>query len=306
MRWTPDRLPDLTGKTFAITGGNGGLGLEAAKILTAKGARVVITARSEAKAEGALAEIREATPDADVAWVQLDLADADSVAAAADALLQACPRLDAIINNAGVMQPPLRRTAEGFELQMATNHIGHFRLNARLLGRLEESGGRIVPVSSIGHRMGTINFDDLMSESSYDPLAAYAQSKLANLLYAFELQRRLAERGSSVAAIPCHPGYSATNLQSAGVGMDGGSGFFRGFYKITNAVLAQSATHGAWPLVLAAADPTAEPGAYYGPTGIGQTRGPVGKSFVAKVARDTDVARKLWEVTEELAGPFFA
>ena len=161
MRWTPDRLPDLTGKTYAITGGNGGLGLEAAKILTAKGARVVITARSEAKAEGALAEIREATPDADVAWVQLDLADADSVAAAADALLQACPRLDAIINNAGVMQPPLRRTAEGFELQMATNHIGHFRLNARLLGRLEESGGRIVPVSSIGHRMGTINFDDL-------------------------------------------------------------------------------------------------------------------------------------------------
>lgn len=305
MNWTPATLPDLTGKTFAITGGNSGIGLEAAKILAAKGGRVIITARSEAKARGALQTIRGAAPGADVDFVLLDLADVDSIRAAATALRDKCDRLDAVINNAGVMQTPEIRTPEGFELQLATNHIGHFRLNALLYPLLEKSGGRIVPVTSIAHRFGKIAFDDLMFENGYDPMVAYGQSKLANILYAFELKRRLGERGSAVVSIPCHPGYAATNLQSAGVGMDGGSSMWRRLYKFTNAVMAQSAERGAYPLVLAAAAPEAEAGAYYGPTRFGDTRGPVGKSTVADGAKDEDVARRLWETTEELVGPFF-
>jgi len=305
MGWTPERLPNLAGKTYAITGGNGGLGLEAAKILAGKGARVVITARSEDKATAALEAIRAEAPSADVDFVLLDLADPESIESAAVALRAACPTLDALINNAGVMQPPLIRTKEGFELQIGTNHFGHFRLNALLLDHLEASNGRIVPVSSVAHKYGSIALDDLNSEKGYDATVAYSQSKLANLMYSFELQRRLEARGSTVTSIACHPGYAATNLQSAGVGMDGGSAFFRGLYKVTNAVMAQSATLGAYPLVLAAADPDAKPGAYYGPTKWGQARGPVGECFVADVAKDETVAKQLWEKTEALAGPFF-
>lgn len=305
MNWNPDSLPDLSGKIFAITGGNSGLGLEAAKILVTKGARVLITARSDTKARGAVETISNATPDADVGFVLLDLTDPESITAAAAAIIETCPRLDACINNGGVMQTPEVRTAERFELQFSTNHLGHFRLNRLLLPRLEESAGRIVPVSSVAHRFGTIALDDLNSEESYDPTRAYSQSKLANIMYGFELQRRLAERGSSVVSIPCHPGYAATNLQSAGVGMEGGSAFFRVLYKISNAVAAQPAEKGAWPLVLAAAAPNAEAGAYYGPTGLGGTRGKVGKSVVAARARDQTVAKGLWEKTEELVGPFF-
>jgi NAD(P)-dependent dehydrogenase (short-subunit alcohol dehydrogenase family) len=203
------------------------------------------------------------------------------------------------------MQTPEIRTSEGFELQLATNHLGHFRLNSLLFPLLESCSGRIVPVSSIAHRFGKIDFDDLMFTKGYDPMVAYGQSKLANIMYGFELQRRLSARGSSVVSIPCHPGYAATNLQTAGVGMDGGSTMWRWLYKVTNVLLAQSAERGSYPLVLAAADPRAEPGAYYGPTRFGDARGAVGKSFVSDTAKDEEVARKLWEKTEQLVGPFF-
>jgi len=306
LNWTPAQLPDLSGKTYVITGGNGGIGLEAAKILTSKGGRVVITARSAAKGEEALGAIRATSPQANVDFVLLDLAEPASVAAAARALHEKCPRIDALINNAGVMQTPEIRTSEGFELQLATNHLGHFRLNAQMMDVLEASGGRIVPVSSVAHKFGKIVLDDLQSRRQYSPSAAYGQSKLANLLYAFELQRRLAARKSRVSAIPCHPGYAATNLQSAGVGMKGGSALFRWVYKLSNALLAQSAERGAYPLALAAADPEARPGVYYGPTALGDSRGPVGESTVATVATDEVLARQLWEKTEESVGPFFA
>jgi NAD(P)-dependent dehydrogenase (short-subunit alcohol dehydrogenase family) len=307
MGWTPDRLPNLSGKTYAITGGNIGLGFEATKLLCSKGAKVVFTSRSEERGREAVAKIKATIPAAEVAFVVLDLADPTSIAKAAKALEEKCPRLDAVINNAGVMQPPEQRTVEGFELQMGTNHLGHFRLNALLLPHLEKSGGRIVPVSSIAHRMGQIELEDLNFKTrTYDPMAAYAQSKLANLMYGFELQRRLAAKGSRVTAISCHPGYAATNLQTAGVSMAGGSAFWAAIYKVTNALMAQTAEHGAYPLVLAAADPTAEPGAYYGPTAFQQTRGPVGKSFVDPRAKDERVAKALWEKTEGLVGPFFS
>lgn len=305
MGWTPAELPDLRGKTYAITGGNSGLGLEAAKILAGKGAKVVITSRTEANANAALQEIRAEVSGADVDFVLLDLADPASIQACAASLHTKCTQLDAILNNAGVMQPPLKRTVDGFELQLGTNHFGHFRLNAALFDLLEASGGRIVVVASIAHKFGKIDFDDLNAEKSYDPTVRYSQSKLANLLYAFELQRRLTARGSKVTCIACHPGYAATNLQTAGVAMDGGSTFFKLIYKVTNAFVAQSANQGAFPLALAAADPTAEPGGYYGPTGLGEARGPVGKAKITKVAQDEAVASRLWDTTESLIGPFF-
>lgn len=307
MGWTPDQLPDLSGKTYAITGGNSGLGLEAAAILSGKGARVVITSRKENKAVAALDEIRSRVPDADVDWVQLDLADLSSVEAAAAAIRDKCPQLDALINNAGVMQTPELRTQQGFELQIGTNHLGHFRLNALLFDHLEAQGARLVAVSSVAHKFGSIRVDDLNFESGrYDPSVSYCQSKLANLMYTLELQRRLDERGSSVASIGCHPGYAATNLQSAGVGLDGGSWFLRTFYKLTNAVVAQSAEQGAYPLVLAAAWPEAKAGGYYGPTWFGDSRGPVGESSVARKARDPGVGAKLWEISEGLVGTYFS
>ena len=305
MTWTPASIPDQHGKTFVITGGNGGLGAQAALLLARKRGRVVITSRDAAKAQATLDLVRREVPDADLDFVLLDLADPASVEAAAKEIRARCPRIDALINNAGVMQTPETRTSEGFELQFATNHLGHFRLSSRLFDIVDASGGRIVPVSSIVHKYGRIALDDLQATKGYDPTTAYSQSKLANLLFAFELQRRLVARGSKASSIPCHPGYAATNLQSAGVGMEGGSTFFRWIYKVTNAVLAQSAEAGSWPLVLAAADPAARPGAYYGPTGIAQMGGPVGESYVAPVGLDEDVARKLWDATEALVGPFF-
>ncbi len=306
VAWTPARLPSLEGRTFLITGGNGGLGRAAATLLAARGARVVITARSAAKADDALRQIRAAAPGASVSWQPLDLARLESVAAAAAALSTTLDRLDAVINNAGVMQTPPRRTADGFELQLGTNHLGHFRLNSLLMGILEKSAGRIVAVSSVAHRLGRIHLDDLQLDRGYGPTKAYAQSKLANLLYAVELQRRLAARSSAVTALACHPGYADTNLQSAGVGMAGGSRLLRWGYRLSNALLAQSAERGAWPLVLAAADPAAEPGAYYGPTETFDTRGAVGRSTVARHAQDAAVAARLFDASEALVGPFFS
>lgn len=305
MSWTPERLPDLSGKTFVITGGNSGLGLEATKTLCGTGAEVVFTSRRAERALTAIESVRSAVTDAAVDFVVLDLSVSSSVEAAAAAILERCERIDALINNAGIMQPPLSRTEEGWELQIATNHLGHFRLASLLFPRIEASGGRVVPVSSIAHKLGTIDFDDLQSERSYNSTVRYSQSKLANLLFGFELHRRLLARDSAASSISCHPGYAATNLQSTGLGMEGGSSFFRFMYKITNAVMAQTATEGAYPLVLAAADPAAKPGGYYGPTGFQQLRGPVGESFVASRAKDESVASRLWDVSESLVGSFF-
>lgn len=306
MPWTPKHLPDLRGKTYVITGGNSGLGLAAAKILAGKGGRVVITARSAAKAEAALSDLRVTVSGAEADYVLLDLSEPGSIMAASDALHAKCPCIDAFINNAGVMQTPEIRTSEGFELQLATNHLGHFRLNAKMMDVLEASDGRIVPVSSLVHLMANIEIDDLQSRRAYNPSRAYGQSKLANLLYAFELQRRLERQGSRVSVYPCHPGYAATNLQSSGVSLDGGGAAWRLFYAISNVLAAQTPEQGAYALVLAAADPQARAGVYYGPTRLWQSRGPVGESRVAAKARDEVLARKLWEKTEEFVGPFFA
>jgi len=307
MSWTPDALPALTGKTYVITGGNSGLGLESMRILASKGARVVFTARSQKNADGAIEDIRRTVAGADVEPVILDLASLASIDAGAEQILAKCPRIDALVNNAGVMQTPSSRTADGFELQLGTNHLGHFRLDARLFPRVESSAGRIVPVSSIAHKLAGIGLDDLFYEKrSYDATDAYGQSKLANLMFGLELHRRLVARKSAAKSIPCHPGYAATNLQTTGVGMEGGSKFFQAIYAISNRVVAPSAYRGPSSLRFAGADPSAKAGSYYGPTGFNQLRGPVGESFMTKAAKDETVARALWDKSEALVGPFFA
>ncbi len=292
--WTPDRLPDLNGKTYLVTGGNSGIGLETSRMLAAAGADVVIACRNPAKAKKAVARIVAA--GAGIAdSITLDLASMDSVREAAAEFRARYDRLDALINNAGIMQTPRTRTVDGFELQFATNHLGHFLLAGLLFDLVEKVDGRIVTVSSIGHRFGSIHPDDVMLHEDYTPTKAYTQSKLANVMFTLELDRRLRSSGSKVRSIACHPGYSATNLQETGP-----SGVLTCVYKVTNGLMAQSARKGAIPTVLAAAGVEARSGGYYGPRFMSETRGPVGNAEVAKHARDEKTARRLWELSEIL------
>ncbi len=295
--WTPDLLPDLSGKTYLITGANSGIGIEAAKILTSAGSRVLAASRDSSRGDAAVAEINSASSgDGQAELLQLDLADTASIRAAATTVQAETDGLDAVINNAGVMQTPQLATKDGFELQFGTNHLGHFLLNGLLYDTVKQRRGRIVPVSSMVHHRGELYFDDLMLGDGYSPTKAYAQSKLANLVYGFELQRRLTAADSPVASVSCHPGYAATNLQ-----FKGPTAPFKALYKVTN-LFAQPAEKGAYPEALAAAGPEAKPGAYYGPTGLGDSRGPVGDSGVAKSALDESAGRRLWDTSEELLG----
>jgi len=294
--WKPDRLPDLAGKSYLITGGNSGIGFDAAQMLSEAGGDIVIACRNPAKAEAAVAKL-DKTAKGKVETVALDLSDLSSVRKASDEIHARYDKLDALINNAGIMQTPETRTVDGFELQLATNHLGHFLLAGLLFDLIEKAEGRIAVVSSIAHKFGTIYRDDLMLEKSYSPTNAYGQSKLANIMFAFELDRRLKAKGSSVKAIACHPGYSNTALQDTGP-----SGLLNFAYKFLNPLMAQPSEKGAIPTVLAAAGTEAVAGAYYGPTGFGDTRGPVGDSFVARRALDEDMAKWLWEESEKLVG----
>ena len=298
--WTPDRLPDLTGKTYVITGGNSGIGLEAARMLGKAGGDVVLACRSPEKAQSAKAAL-DGKVKGDVSVVALDLSDLGSVRAAAGELRGRLSRIDALINNAGIMQTPPMKTKDGFELQLGTNHIGHFVWTSLLIGLVEAAEGRVVMVCSIAHKFGRIHFDDLMVEKAYTPTKAYGQSKLANLLFAFELDRRLEAAGAKTIAIACHPGYSATALQSTGP-----TGFLNVLYKALNPLLAQGADAGAIPTVLAAAGTEARRGAYYGPQKMSEARGPVGDALVADHAQDRAAWARLWEATEALLGEPFA
>ena len=295
--WTPDRLPDLVGKTFFITGANAGIGFEAAKHLRTKNADVLVGARNEGRGRGAVSRLESVPGAGRVEFIQIDLADTASIRAAVDAVRATTDRLDAIINNAGIMQTPQQRTADGFEMQFGTNHLGHFLMNSELFDMVEATDGRIVPVSSIAHKPpAKIHFDDIMLSENYSPTAAYQQSKLANIVYSMELQRRLQAAGSGVSSIACHPGYSATNLQSTGP-----TGIWPKIYKVSNKLLAQSAERGSQPLVLAAAGTEARGGGYYGPTGPGDARGKISDSDVAgNFATDPVVGEELWKLSEEL------
>ena len=302
--WTPDRLPDLEGRHVVVTGGNSGLGLESAIALARAGANVTLACRDLGKAREAAATIRARVPDARVDEVELDLADLSSVRKCAEKLLASKPALHVLLNNAGVMAIPYRRTVDGFEMQLGTNHLGHFALTGLLLERLLATpGSRVVNVSSMAHRIGRMNWDDLQSERSYVGWVAYGQSKLANLLFTRELQRRLAERGSSTIAVAAHPGYAATNLQFQDARMRGSSLGER-FWGVINGIFAQSAEMGALPLVYAAAAEDVQGGEYFGPARF-ESWGHPTRVGTSRSARDAAQARRLWETSEELTGVRF-
>lgn len=292
--WTVNDIPDQTGRTAVITGANTGLGYETARALASNGARVVLAVRNLDKGKAAADLIARRYPGADVAVQELDLTSLESVRAAADQLRAGHDRIDLLINNAGVMMTPKQTTKDGFELQFGTNHLGHFALTGLLLDRLlAVPGSRVVTVSSNGHRMGQIRFDDLQSERSYSRAGAYGQAKLANLLFTYELQRRLA--GTNTIATAAHPGSSATELG-------------RNLPRIVEwgfGLTVQSSEMGALPQLRAATDPSVLGGQYYGPSGFLQMRGY--PKLVSSNGRSHDIAaqKRLWAVSEALTGVVF-
>jgi NAD(P)-dependent dehydrogenase (short-subunit alcohol dehydrogenase family) len=296
-KWTTTDIPDQAGRVAVITGANTGLGYETAAALAAKGAHVVLAVRNLDKGKDAAALISKRNPGADVVLQELDLTSLDSIRAAAEQLRSDHDRIDLLINNAGVMWTPKSTTKDGFELQFGTNHLGHFAFTGLLLDRLlPVAGSRIVTVSSIGHRIrAAIHFDDLQWERSYNRVAAYGQAKLANLLFTYELQRRLAPHGTTIAAA-AHPGGSRTelsrNLPSP----------LRSVFNVVEPLIAQDAAAGALPQLRAATDPGVHGGQYYGPDGLGEMRGhPKVVSSSAK-SHDVEGQRRLWAVSEELTG----
>jgi NAD(P)-dependent dehydrogenase (short-subunit alcohol dehydrogenase family) len=283
-----------------ITGANSGIGLEAARTLAGAGARVIMASRNTEKGEAAAAEIRASFPDAQLDVRKLDLSSLASVRAFAEGFDE--QQLDLLINNAGVMVPPYTKSADGFELQLATNHLGHFALTGLLLDKvLATPHARVVTISSTAHKMGKIKFDDLQRERSYNRWPAYGQSKLANLLFALELDRRLKAAGSDVLSVAAHPGYSATNLQFAVTP----SRIERLGSAVLNRVYAQSAEQGALPTLYAATAEIAG-GSFVGPDGFQEMRGKPKVVTPTRAARDPETARRLWDVSEELTGVTFA
>jgi NAD(P)-dependent dehydrogenase (short-subunit alcohol dehydrogenase family) len=301
-RWTVADLPDLSGRTIVVTGANSGLGYEASLAFAGAGAQVVLACRDESKARTAAARIAAAHPRAALVVLPLDLASLASVRAFADAFHAQHARLHVLCNNAGVMALPYRKTADGFEIQLGTNHLGHFALTGLLLEPLlATAGARVVTVSSNAHRFGGMRFDDLQWEHGYRKWMAYGQSKLANLLFAFELQRRLERAGKTVISVGCHPGYAATNLQTAGPRMSGARVMER-LSELSNRFVAQSAAMGALPLLYAATASDVCGGDFIGPDGVAQNWGYPKKVQPSRRARDAAAAAKLWEISATLTG----
>jgi len=300
-KWTVDRIPDQTGRTAVVTGANSGLGLVTARELARKGANVVLACRNLEKGESARGDCGAQAPDAEVELEELDLASLDSVREFAERFRSGHQGLDLLINNAGVMATPRRSTADGFELQFGTNHLGHFALTGLLIGEMEgREDARVVTLSSGAHRIGRIAFDNLGGDRRYFRWRAYGQSKLANLLFALELDRRLRAAGSTIKSLSAHPGYAATNLQFAGP-----PAVDAAVMKLGNAIIAQNDEMGALPTLYAATEPGLEGGTFCGPDGFLEQRGHPRPVAPSGAARDQDVARRLWEVSEEMTGVSF-
>ncbi len=298
-KWSTADVPDQSGRVAVVTGANTGLGYHTAAALAQSGAHVVLAVRNLEKGNLALARIVAAHPRADVTLQELDLSSLESVRAAATALRKAYPRIDLLINNAGVMWTPKQVTADGFEMQFGTNHLGHFALTGQLLDNLlPVRGSRVVTVSSNGHRQrAAIHFDDLQWEHRYDRIAAYGQSKLANLLFTYELQRRLAAREQpTTVAVAAHPGGSNTEL------VRNLPAVFKPALAALGPLLFQNAAMGALPTLRAAADPDVQGGQYYGPDGLGELRGHPKLVSSSAQSHDEDLQRRLWKVSEALTG----
>jgi NAD(P)-dependent dehydrogenase (short-subunit alcohol dehydrogenase family) len=291
-RWRATDIPDQSGKTLLVTGANSGLGLQTSLALARKGARVLMACRNPAKAEQALQKVRADVPGAQVELVSLDLASLASIEAAADEVALRTQQLDVLINNAGVMAIPRSVTADGFEMQLGTNHLGHFALTGRLLPLLREARApRVVNVASTAHKPGTMRFDDLMGEQSYGRWSAYSQSKLANLLFTAELDKR---HGDWLTVAAAHPGYANTHLQSGQ-----GSWLLEQTMRLGNALLAQSDAQGALPQLYAATMPDVRGNEYFGPHFFELRGYPVRCGRTSKAQSSEDAAR-LWDVSEEL------
>jgi NAD(P)-dependent dehydrogenase (short-subunit alcohol dehydrogenase family) len=297
-KWTTADIPDQSGRVAVVTGANTGLGFWTAAALAHKGARVVLAVRNLDKGKEAAGRVEQANPNAVVNVQQLDLTSLDAIRDAAEALKAAHQRIDLLINNAGVMYTDKGTTKDGFELQFGTNHLGHFALTGLLLDRLlPVEGSRVVTVSSVGHRiLAKIHFDDLQWERSYNRVAAYGQSKLANLMFTYELQRRLEAKGAPTQALAAHPGGSNTELTRNIPGV------IKPIADVVWPLFSQSAEMGALPTLRAAADPAARGGQYYGPDGIGEQRGHPKLVQSSKQSHDEAQQRRLWEVSEELTG----
>jgi len=297
-QWTAASMPDQKGRVAVVTGANSGLGLAAAEGLARAGATVVLACRDVEKGKAAAASIRAGASGAAVEPESLDLSSLKSIRAFVARFEAERDGLDLLINNAGVMAPPRGRTADGFELQLGTNHLGHFALTGLLLEAMAgREDARVVTVSSAAHRFGRIDFDDLQSERRYRRWRAYGQSKLANILFALELDRRLRAAEFGVKSLAAHPGYAATNLQSAAP-----PAFDRAVMVVTNRLFAQSAEMGALSELYAATRPNLDGGLFIGPDGFEEHRGHPKVVRPVRAARNEETARRLWSVSEELTG----
>jgi len=310
MGWTETQIPDLTGTRALVTGGSSGLGQRVALTLAARGASVVLAGRDETRLAACAAGIRASVPAADLRVLRLDLADLSQVRRAADEVRDGYGEIDLLFANAGVMATPARRTADGFELQIGTNHLGHFAFCGLILPALLATphGARVVVTSSFAHRMARgLDLRSLTTDCDfrrYSRWGSYAESKLANLLFMLELQHRSLSAGLALTSVGAHPGYAATNLQQAGPAMAGATGGSRAM-SVLNRVVAQSAEHGAWPLLMAGTQPGLAGGAYIGPGGPFELRGRprlVGRS---DAAGDPALASRLWDASEQATGVHF-
>jgi len=297
--FTADDVPDQSGKTFFITGANTGIGFEAAMVIAGNGGRVLLGCRSPEKGQDALARIADTYPGADVALIEVDLADLASVSRAAEVVAKE-PKLDVLINNAGVMWNPKTITKDGFESQFGVNHLGHFALTGPLLPKLEATPeARIVIVSSVGHRRGKIFWDDINAEREYNSHTRYYESKLANLLHMYELDRRLRGKGSSTLAVAVHPGGADTELSRHVTGPFGL--FMRAMRPLVGPIM-NSAETGAWPTLLAATAPGVEGGQYFGPSRFAESSGPAKQVDSTARSKDPDLAKRLWDLSIEMTG----
>ncbi len=299
-KWTIDNISDQSGRVAIVTGGNSGLGYNSVMALAKKGAQVVLAARDIKKSQEALQNLKKQVPQGKIEFIRLDLSSLESVRTFVADFKSRYSRLDILMNNAGVMAIPRRETAEGFEMQLGVNHLGHFALTGLLLDLLVATpGSRVINTSSMAQSMGKLDFNDLQMRQNYTPYGAYGRSKLANMLFTSELQRRLAKAGVKVQAMAAHPGYAATNLQSTSATASG-SKLTVAMYAVSNRIFAQSSLMGTLPQLYAATAPEAKGGLYYGPRYTAR-----GYPIVAKGtprAYDEQAARKLWEVSEELTG----